>query len=321
MFISIRRLVALVAITQLVASFSAVPVLVASHRLAKGLKEELNGSGPQAPELATNLIKRLVTECSSDEYLVINQPGLVLEDMTVNEADNWPFLRRYIAMASSVVGIPWVRGALDLDFIEQYIISTCHAETMNVVHDDDQEVGNYIDTRTRVIKIDLSELPPRSDLELRYSVIREHDELIRKIIRKLPSPHYTIILTSDMPQNVHPIPNMVVESQPDKYQIFHDLVNDPSRELEIERNDRFHQTIEPYWSPDRNTINRYMENKKKDEIHFFDYDLWTRNEKLILTIIVMVLTLFTFQLTKLVKLLTETVFKKDKGLITHTKSE
>mmetsp|Transcript_4425 Transcript_4425/g.4886 ORF Transcript_4425/g.4886 Transcript_4425/m.4886 type:complete len:322 (-) Transcript_4425:3324-4289(-) len=321
MFISIRRLIVLIAIAQLVASFNAVPVLIASHRLVKGLKEELSGSGPQTPERATNLIKRLVTECSSDEYLVINQPGLMLEDMTVKESENWPFLRRYLTMASSVVGIPWVRGPLDLDFIEQYIISTCYAETMNVVHDDDQEVEAYIDTRTRVIKIDLSELPPREDLELRYSVIREHDELIRKIIRKLPSPHYTIILTSDMPQHVHPIPNSVVESEPEKYQIFHDLVNEPSRELEVERNDRFHKTVEPYWSPDRNTIKRYMENKKKDEIHFFDYDLWTRNEKLILTIIVMVLTLFTFQLTKFVRVISKTILIKDKGLITHTKSD
>lgn len=321
MFISAKLLIVITAITSFVLSFQATPVLVASHRLVKGLKDELDGIGSQSPERVTNLIKRLVTECSSDEYLVINQPGLMLEDMTVREADNWPFLRRYLAMASSVVGVPWVRGSLDLNFIEQYIISNCHAETMNVVHDDDEEVGTYIDTRTRVIKIDLSELPPRSDLEMRYSVIREHDELIRKIIRKLPSPHYTIILTSDTLHHVHPIPDIAIQSDPNKFQIFNDLVNDPSRELEVERNDRFHRSVEPYWSPDRNTINRYVENKKKDEIHFFDYDLWTRNERLILTIIVMILTLFTFQLTRLMKSLTQCIFKKDEGLIGHAKSD
>lgn len=321
MFINIDRLVFLLAIASLVASFNAVPVLVASHRLVRGLKDELKGNGPQSPELVTNLVKRLVTECSSDEYLVINQPGLVLEDMTIKEADNWLFLRRYLSMASSVVGIPWVRGTLDLNFIEQYIISTCHAETMNVVHDDDQEVGTYIDTRTRVIKVDLSELPPRSEMEMRNSVIQEHDELIRRIIRKLPSPHYTIILTSDKLEHVHPIPDVVITSNPNKYQIFSDIINDPSRDKEVERNDKFHKSVEPYWAPDRNTINRYMENKMKDEIHFFDYDLWTKNEKLVLTIIIMILTLFTFQLTKLMKTLTENLFKRDEGLITHTKSD
>ena len=98
-------------------------------------------------------------------------------------------------MSSTIVGLPRVENPIDLDFLEQYIISNCDAETINVWHDSEDEVVDYYDIRKRVIRIDLSPLSI-SNHDDRVKEIFEHDQLIRKILRKLPSPHYTIILTS-----------------------------------------------------------------------------------------------------------------------------
>ena len=58
-------------------------MLVASHKLVRGLKEEINPSNtlPHNVTSVTNMLK-LITECSSDAYLLINQPGLTYADLT-----------------------------------------------------------------------------------------------------------------------------------------------------------------------------------------------------------------------------------------------
>ncbi|KAG7663638.1 BIG1 [[Candida] subhashii] len=235
----------------------------------------------------TNLIKREITQCSSDVYLIINQPGLTYQDLTSFEKDNWYFLRKYTYMASTGIGIPRIEGTLDLDYIENYIIKTCEAEVINVFHESEDEVVDYFDTRKRVIRVDLGDLPT----EGRGHEIQKHDELLRKIMRKVPSPHYTIILTSTEPGITHPVPAIHMEQSPDRFEIFYDIFSDPKNSGEFEKNDRFH-SVEPDWNNARHSNDRYIQNKKKDEIHLFDYELWTKNEKLITTIFVMIVSLF-----------------------------
>lgn len=322
MIVGRRGLAVFVTIFPLVASFTAVPLLVASHKLVKGLREELSGSNLErhSSDSATNLVKRLATECSSDAYIILDQPGLRVEDLNMKRAEEWPFLRKYMTMASTVVGLPWVLGTLDLDYFERYIVKNCEAETVNVEHENEDELTQYVDTRTRIIRVKFGELPPTNERGERNRVLREHDELIRKIIRKVPSPHYTIILTSQQGEKYHNVPNSVMQSRPEHFEIFNDIVNDPGRENEVERNDMF-RSVDPVWSPDRNTVNRYIRNKKKDEIHFFDADLWIKNEKLVITVFVMILSLFALQVTKLFSGIITKVFKKDRELIGHPKTD
>lgn len=269
----------------------AVPVLLGSHKLVRGLKEEIQqpNTKTQDPESVTNMLKKLVTECSSDVYVLVDLPGLESTDLTLSKEANWPNIVRYLHMSSSVVGLPWVEGALDLAFLEKYIIRTCKAE-MVVVHENEDELEQYRDTRKRVIKMDLNELP--ASQPTRDQAIREADDLIRKILRKIPSPHYTILLTLSKQATVHPVPEFAIEELPDHFEIFNDIVNDPKRKEELERNNYLYQDVEPYWNENRDPSVVHAQKIKNDEIHLFDYELWEQNEKLVIVVALMAATLF-----------------------------
>ncbi|KAI3406781.2 BIG1 [Candida oxycetoniae] len=267
------------------------PVLIASHRLVPDLSLEINDSNllPHNASSVTNLLKKLVTQCSSDAYLVMDIPGLTFNDLTTGKKENWSFLRKYLYMASTIVGLPRVEDGLDLEFLEKYIIKTCDAETIHVKNGDPPT--DYYDVRKRVIRINFNPLDTNTN---RDGQLREDDALIRDILRQLPSPHYTIILTSSKPGFLHPTPKSIMKENPERFEIFNDIVNDPKHNGGVEKNDRFRK-VEPNWNPVRDSNIRYIRNKKKDEIHLLDYDLWNKNEKLITTVFVMVLSLFSIK--------------------------
>ncbi|RCK63877.1 Protein BIG1 [Candida viswanathii] len=301
------------------------PVLVASHKLVRGLKQEINPSHLAVHNVTsvTNMLKKLITDCSSDAYLIVNLPGLTYQDMTTANKDNWPFLRKYLYMASTLVGLPRVQSTLDLDFLEQYIINNCDAETVNVFQSH-EEVVEYYDVRTRVIRMDLAPLS-NEDYDVRVTQIYDCDQLLRKIIRKLPSPHYSIIFTSLEPGVIHPVPKSAMEKDPDSFQIFSDILHDPRNNKEVEKNDRFHK-VEPNLNPIRNSNDKYIRNKKKDEIHLFDYELWAKNEKLITTIFVMIVSIFMMKIIAFFKALKQKISeykenKNKKGIITNDKKK
>lgn len=267
----------------------AAPALVLSHKLIPDLALEVKKpyTKHQDPQDVSNMIKKLVTECSSDIYVLVNIPGLTSAEMTGSKEHIWPNLVKYIHMASSVVGLPWVDGSIDLNFLENYIVKTCKAEAVNV-HFDAHEVSHYIDTRKRVVHADLSPLP--EEKEARYATIRHIDELIANILRKAPSPHYTIVILLDVLSPVHPIPQFALDESPERFEIFHSLIL--GRVNEVERNNYMYSDVEPYWNHNGDPMKAYLERRKKDEIHFFDHELWQKNEKLISTIVLMVATLF-----------------------------
>jgi len=269
----------------------AAPVLLGSHKLVKGLHLEIlkPNTKTQSPENVTNMLKKLVTECSSDVYVIVDVPGLQSPDLTVSKEANWPNLVKYLHMSSSVVGLPWMEGTLDLSFLEKYIVRTCKAETV-VVHEKEEEVEQYRDIRKRVIKMDLKEIPenqPDRDV-----AIRAVDDLIRKILRKLPSPHYTILLTLSKTSTVHPVPDFAMTEMPDHFEIFNDIVNDPRREHEVERNNYMYKEAEPYWNDNRDPSVIHAEKMRAQEIHLFDYELWEQNERLVMAVMLMAVSLF-----------------------------
>lgn len=302
-------------------AFRAAPVIVASHKLVRGVKAPKDFYQVNDGEGVTNMIKQLVTECSSDEYIIVDLPGLRLEDVRVYEKDNWHFLRKYLTMASTVVGIPMCGNPIDLGFIEKYIIKTCNAETINVIHLNDEEVNEYHDTRTRVVRVNLQELPSyETERQERAEQIKRYDDLVRKIIRKLPSPHYTLIVTSSTLQPYHFTPKAIVELNPEQFQVFSDIVHEPSRDVEYERNDRFHHA-KPDLNAPRYTNDRYLSNKKRDQIHLFDYDLWKKNERLVMTILMMILGLVVVQLASLTKFFLQKITRHKLKTIIHAKGD
>ncbi|GEQ67886.1 hypothetical protein JCM33374_g1552 [Metschnikowia sp. JCM 33374] len=274
-------------------ALQAVPFLFASHKLVPGLKKEIlqPNTRTQDPVQVTNLIKKAVTECSSDVYVLMNVPGITNGDMIASRKGEWRHLQNYLHMASSVVGLPWIEGTLDLAFLEQYVIRTCKADAIHAYSEHD--VADYIDTRKRVIRIETSPLPEGGPA--RHAALAEADDLLRKILRKSPSPHYTIVITSDVVVPVHPVPDVAIASSPRSFELFHDVVNDPRREEEVERNAYMYQDVEPFWNNAPDSTELYLQRKKNDEVHLFRSELWQKNEKLVATVAMMVASLVIIQ--------------------------
>lgn len=140
--------------------FNVVPLAVASYSLVKGLKDELPEIKPSTRytgEEVTNMLKRLITECSSDGYVLLDMPGLKVSDINDRSLGNWNHLGKYFSMASTVMGLSFIDDVLDLDYLQQYIITTCDAEPLNINADDNTNL-NYIDIKTRSIKIKFDQL-------------------------------------------------------------------------------------------------------------------------------------------------------------------
>ncbi|KAM9910145.1 hypothetical protein OXX69_004766 [Metschnikowia pulcherrima] len=285
-------LIPVLALISMTCALQASPFLLASHKLIQGLKNEIlqPNTRTQDPRQVTNLVKKAVTACSSDIYVLLNVPGLTNVDMLAKKKGEWRHLQNYLHMASSVVGLPWMEGTLDLSFLEEYIVRTCKAESVRAFGEED--VAQYIDTRKRVIRVETNALPDGPE---RDSALADVDDLIRKILRKAPSPHYTIIVTSDEVSPVHPVPEMAITDMPQLFELFHDVVNDPRREQELERNAYMYQEVEPYWNDGADPTQLYLQKKKHDEVHLFDSVHWQKNEKLVATVAMMVASLILIQ--------------------------
>lgn len=289
----ILNLSILILLSTSVYALQAVPFLLASHKLVRGLKDEILQPNTQSqdPVQVTNLVKKAVTECSLDAYILVNVPGLTYSDMLASKKNEWRHTQNYLHMASSLVALPWVEGTLDLGFLEEYVVRTCKAESIRVFGSED-DLAQYIDTRKRVIRVEANPIPDGPE---RNQALADVDDLIRKILRKVPSPHYMLLITADEPKGVHPVPEIAIANMPELFEIFHDVVNDPRRAEEVERNSYLYQDVEPFWNDAPDPTELYLQKKRRDEVHVFDAQLWQKNEKLVATVAVMVASLAFMQ--------------------------
>lgn len=271
------------------------PLLMALHKLIPDARSHLRDGNAYAHNESSvlNTVKNWATQCLLDAYLLIDQPGLMYEDLLDDHRDAWPFLRRYATLSSLIVGLSWLQVPLDFDHVESYIVRTCEAEAVRV---DGTEGPDYYDVRKRVLRVRLRPLPLD---ERRYDVAKENDEIIRKILRKLPSPHYTIIMSSTAPGFSHPIPPAAVEAHPERFEIFNEISHHPSRAVPVERNNNFH-AVEPHWIENRHTNERYLRNRERERATMLDIDHWTKYAKLVLTVLLMSMV---FTMMKVVRIM------------------
>ncbi|ODV93784.1 hypothetical protein PACTADRAFT_35536 [Pachysolen tannophilus NRRL Y-2460] len=293
------------------------PSIFFSEQLIPGLlnKQHLKNNIYGVNEL-TSIIKSSVSECTSDAYFLINQPGLKLSDF--EDFKDFGYLRAFISRSSSIFPSPNTithDQGLNLDIIESYIKSHCKTDTYRVVNDNEAEVPHYIDIKKRIIRIEFSPLPENP--EARKNTLIEHDMVFHNIARRLPSPHYFVLFTTDELREFNPeksknldlleeFPDYLVsldqltDSQFKKIydnSIFPDLtLFDKSRTVEMERNARVKQAdVRPEFPKPRlknekvtSFINEEIINdrfnKDIDDIpHIFDKDLILENQFLVLT--------------------------------------
>ncbi|KAH3661785.1 hypothetical protein OGAPHI_005963 [Ogataea philodendri] len=239
---------------------STFPAIISSSKLIPGLKPSL-GHSEQLPfdfNEATFVIERVFEQCSSDAYILVNVPGLKVEDF--HHFEKFHHLRSQLAQASTIVSLPNVvvdDERLDFQSLERYLRIHCDTYTHTVWNENSDEVSKYIDVHKRTIVLDLVGLNDEMTEEERLDKLGEYDDLLREVMRKLPSPLFTILFTTttaspytatndkvlefdDIPDDPHDlgaeIQRQVKEAQ---NMIFPDItVFDKTRFLEFERNDK-----------------------------------------------------------------------------------
>ncbi|KAG7196206.1 Protein big1 [Scheffersomyces spartinae] len=247
-------------------------------------------------EKATNMIKRAITACSLDAYVIANVPGLTYEDMTPGHYDDWMAVRRYLYLLLTLVSVSRMVEAVDLKYLSNYIVMTCDAELASYDEIDansffdNRQQGGHLDTRKRVISVDFSPMDDE-DLNRRREQIRYIDLVIRKIIRQLPLPHYMLIITGDTTGFTHPHPDIMMQENPEQFEIFNDLVNDPERDTEKERNQYQYRPVAPQWNDLKPSDSRVQRNRLKDEIHIFEFKAWEERAGLLFLVLLAALAM------------------------------
>lgn len=262
----------------------------------------------------SQILEEAITQCSSDAYVIVTQPGLQLSDFT--SFTNYGYLRAFMAQASTIVSFPHILSddgeVLNVDFLESIISEHCHTQTYNVWEDDENEVPQYIDTRKRIIRVHLSPLP--EDSIKRGEMLKEHDELLKRIVRKIPSPYYSMFYTTEslsfydsIPSTPGFDPNVQKETKelatPELLanSIFPDItLLDKTRMVEMERNEIMRKK-EPFFNSQK--IGKVYQEKLINDIYgetndempsVFDKQLIVDNAFLIMAMTSLVMCFFTY---------------------------
>lgn len=105
-------------------------------------------------ERVEEVARKMINDCSSNAIILVNQPGLTLDDL----ADYEPFtvLRTYCFMSSTLGVVPRMDKPLNLDQLATHSLDKCGGELVQV--DGYDEVDTYIDSGKRVIRINFPEL-------------------------------------------------------------------------------------------------------------------------------------------------------------------
>ncbi|ODQ81542.1 hypothetical protein BABINDRAFT_165084 [Babjeviella inositovora NRRL Y-12698] len=243
--------------------FQSSPAVIFSHSLVPGISLKLASPKPVPFSLdeVTSVANELVGHCSSNVYVLVSHPGLTLQDLA--NKHHWPALRQAMSLSSTLLTFPHTRGVLDLDALEKTIIERCSAETITYNGDSwvDFKQHEFIDSRKRVVRLTFPPLP--TDPKERIEALLVRDTTLGMMLKRMPSPYHSVVYVSDTAQNVHPMPPAYQKSQPEKYEIFADLSQHPSRLHEVERNNHFGK-IEPQWNQPRHNVLMKSDNEKEE---------------------------------------------------------
>jgi hypothetical protein len=72
------------------------------------------------------IARQTVSQCSSQVYILVSQPGLHVTDFTVNTV---PYLRKVVKNAESKITADYGHGQVDLEDISLLAQDKCHAES------------------------------------------------------------------------------------------------------------------------------------------------------------------------------------------------
>lgn len=180
-----------------------------------------------------SISKQLLSQCNSDAYVFINLPGITANDFS-DYKEEFISLQRYIYSASTALSFERIESPSNdtYDELMDFASERCKIEKfLTVDGNDTSSFEPYIDSAKRVVRIDYPMLPDGK--RLRREAIARFDKSLRSILAQIPSPAQTVILSSIEPC-MAPERTSGVPAKP----IFPEILLDPSRRYEIEKNDR-----------------------------------------------------------------------------------
>ncbi|CCK68867.1 Big1p KNAG_0B04330 [Huiozyma naganishii CBS 8797] len=178
---------------------TSVPVIMYSHRLSPGLTKYQDAYDPEQKipkESFRYICEELIDKCNSDAYIFINQPGLNRWDFE-EYRHSFSHFEKYINGSSTALKFEQV-GLLDDEFFKDLLSYTSKAcnvrEIITLEGNNTDEFQPYIDTDSRIVRIDFPRLS--SEVDLREEEIQHFDSYLRTVLAQIPSPYHTVIYTS-----------------------------------------------------------------------------------------------------------------------------
>lgn len=223
--------------------FSSYREVPSVHRDIDRLRKSRNGGITDAGEVY-NIMARTYANCPADTYLLVNQPGVRVEDFqTLRHPEYgitlWEQLKEYLGRVGTLGSFPRLDEPIDLDRLEYMLKRQCQAI---VIEADEESEGDmfekYQDTTPRVIRLDLPPLPDEEPY--RTVALKKHDELIFEAFKLTPSPFFALVYTSDRGEPF--VPETEEYRRSKHWDIFADLVRmkrDP-RNREVYKKDERH---------------------------------------------------------------------------------
>lgn len=205
------------------------------HERINQLRKDREGgftSKTDAEEVLTDMLSK----CSSDTYLFIDQPGVKVDDFqqlaTESNIPLWTNLKKFAERCSTIASFPRLDNPVDLEKMEKVLRSRCGADTVLAMPRSDPMFKAYDDTKKRVIRLELDPLP-EDELE-REIVMKRNDDLIIEAFKLTPSPFFSIIYTSSEGEEF--IPKLPEHKKQKHLDIFSNLVRarrDPKNKYHV----------------------------------------------------------------------------------------
>ncbi|KAF3916605.1 hypothetical protein ABW20_dc0103608 [Dactylellina cionopaga] len=136
-------------------------------------------------------VKTTVSQCTSDAYILVLQPGVHETDFkapgSAPQIRTFSKTDRFISMMDSV-------GYVDLNVIEEYVKTRCQAHTVTV--DASTSTFDTFDENAtaQVIKLDFPVLPIHGEARKRGQI--QNDNFLSALISMMPSAKYTVVYVS-----------------------------------------------------------------------------------------------------------------------------
>ncbi|KAK6538192.1 hypothetical protein TWF694_011074 [Orbilia ellipsospora] len=136
-------------------------------------------------------VKTTVSQCSSDAYILVLQPGVHETDF--RDSRSTPQMRKF-SQTDRFLSVMDAVGYVDLNEVEEFVKRKCQAHTVTV--DASTSTFDTFDENAtaQVIKLDFPVLPIHGEARRRGHI--QNDNFLAALISMMPSAKYTVIYVS-----------------------------------------------------------------------------------------------------------------------------